>query len=178
MLRQLKQTASEAMRHYSINITASRLHPSLATGKNYLRRSVISVRGVPAGADVLPLFQGLLRHGTTLRARLRSSPRIHFDNLNTRTFSVAFENLKELAPASIQHGTGEPVVPRHPTDVQAFHRDQTVPVNQLPRDLVVLIPPVIRHCGVGAGYCLAGLCASSTSLALPAQRPLLHRRLA
>jgi hypothetical protein len=43
MLRQLKQAASKAMRHYSTNITAFRVHPTLATTQDYLSRSVISM---------------------------------------------------------------------------------------------------------------------------------------
>jgi hypothetical protein len=177
MLRQLKQAASKAMRHYSTNITAFRVHPTLATAQYHPSRSVISMRAVPARADVMPLCQRLLRYRPTLRAGLRRVRRVYFDNLDTRTFSVMREDLKEAVPASVQHSTGETVVPGHPTDVQAFHRYQPVPVNQLLGDLVMLIAPVIRHGSVSTRHGFAGHCPPAAALAPAAHGSLLNPEL-
>ena len=123
---------------------------------------------------MLPLLQDFLRHRPTLRTSLRSSTRIHFDNLDTSTLGLVFEDLKELAPASVQHGTGKPAVPGHPFDVQAFHRDHPVPVNQLLGDLVVLIASVISNCSVRSCHGFSSFRPRCTALAFAAKRPLAY----
>jgi hypothetical protein len=177
MLRQLKQTASEAMRHYSTNITASRLHPSLATAQNYPSRGVISMRGVPASANVFPLAESLLRHGPTFRTRLRCSTRIHFDHPNARTLSVVLQDRQKAGPSSIRHRTSEPAVPKHPSDVQAFHRDRAIAARQSIRNLMVLVAPGVPHFGVKPCHDLALLPPRGGPFLLPTQRTLLNPEL-
>ena len=128
-LRQLKQTASEAM-SANANIKASWLHPSQHTAsKDNLRCGMISMRGISTVAFMPSLVERLFDDQPASRTCLRGSTRIHFKNSDTGAFSLVFQNSKKLVPTSVLYRTCKPVVPQHSFDVEAFHSDCAVAIN-------------------------------------------------
>jgi hypothetical protein len=160
------------------NIKAHWLHPSQQPArKDHLRRGLISVRDVPAPAHVLALRQGFLGDIATRRAGLRSATRTDFFKPNTGAFRLVFQDCQELAPASIRHRAGELVVLDHPLDVQAFHNDPAITVNEFRRELVMLIAAGIGNFRVQARHPLFLLSAVSAPFFLTGEAALLYPQL-
>lgn len=85
------------------------------------------MQGKPAIRAVMPAFRELLRYGLITTAAVLACPgRMHFDNLGTGAFSLVLESCDEASPGNVTDRTAQPVVPHHPPDVEAFHRDKAV----------------------------------------------------
>jgi hypothetical protein len=88
---------------------------------------------VPANREV---FTNL---AAATAALLACATGIDFHNYNTSFFSFVFQYVHEAAPSGIRDCPGQPVVPEHPLDVQAFDSDQTIGKDQTTGDLKVML---------------------------------------
>jgi hypothetical protein len=92
--------------------------------------------------------QRFLDRCSTAAAFLAGACWIDSDNLDTGTFSLAFEDANEAAPGSITDRASQPVIPDHPSDVQAFHRDDSEAAHKIERYFVVVIAPLFTNAEV------------------------------
>ena len=151
MLRRLKATASLAMQT-NVHIQANRLRPSRqSAGQDIPGRVPVPVRGISADAGMPALAQRLSDGRAALGTGLRSSARVYCDDSGTGAFSLVPEDLDELVPASIEDRSRQPVVPGHPLNIQAFHRDQAIAVNQVSSGLVMQVAPGVGDLRMNSG---------------------------
>jgi len=104
-------------------------------------------------------------------ARLACPSRINHQHLTPGTFSLGAQYLLEAVPSGISNRSGQPAVPEHPLDVQAFRSDQAESTNQTNSHLVVVFLAKVGHTGMQFGHLLAGFPAVAPALLLPAQAP-------
>lgn len=102
---------------------------------------------------------------------------INSDDLNTGSFSLVLEDFKELAPASVLNATGQPVVLEHVGNVQAFHSDKPVAINQIQRGLVVMFPAAVCNSCVQLGDDSNGFLAILSTTLFPADATLFSTKL-
>lgn len=105
---------------------------------------------------------------TAATALLACSTSRDLHDRNTGTLSLVFQRRQEAAPGGVRNRTAQPVVPEHPSDVQAFHRDETVATAQFQSSLVSVISPQVRNPGVQLPKLLHGLLAVLAALLLSA----------
>ena len=70
---------------------------------------------------------------------LRRVSRIYSDNLNCGTFSLHFQDIKELRPTSIMCRLGKAERPHNAFDIQIFVNNYAVTLNQIKRSFVMEI---------------------------------------
>jgi hypothetical protein len=87
-----------------------------------------------------PLPQGFGDHHPASTAVLTRTGGIHREYLPTSFRRFVGQYPQELPPAGVQYAFG-PGTPRHTLYAQLLHRDNIVPLNQTPRELVVKIAP-------------------------------------
>jgi len=83
-------------------------------------------RQAAMGAIVLANRQVFMNRLAAAAALLGCPPGIDFHDLHAGSFGLAVQNADEAVPASIGNRSVEPVILKHPLDVKAFHRDETV----------------------------------------------------
>src|SRR5688572_19395999 len=129
MLHRLKATASLTMRT-SVCIKAKRLRPSRQSArKNISGRVLVSMRGIPTSTG-MPAVAKIFAHlRAAFRADLGCSSRVYSYNPDAGALSLAFEDLEKPAPAGVKDRPGQPMVPGHSLNVQAFHSDQAVAID-------------------------------------------------
>src|SRR6516165_1999301 len=106
---------------------------------------VTTVARVPAVGKLLPNFYA------TFSTELRGSCGIDFYNHGTGTLSLVREDHPKVIPANIGYRLGQPVVPQHPTDIEALHREQTIAINQSINNLVVILTSHIANTSMQLG---------------------------
>ena len=135
--------------------------------QNIPGRVLVSMQGQTAiRADVLTDREALADRLSATRTLLRSAPRIHFHHCDTGAFGLVSQDHEEAAPGGIHDCPAEPVVPDHPSDVQAFHRDQAVATDQVQSGLVMMIAPLVGDVGMKNADNLDGLAMIRSALLL------------
>jgi hypothetical protein len=79
------------------------------------------------------------------RAILRRVRWIHFDHCSTSFFRFEDHDLDELSPSRVTDALGQMMVPDHPLDVQIFHFDALVLIDQLSRFFEMKIASLTFH---------------------------------
>lgn len=90
----------------------------------------------------------------------------------TGTFSLVREYVDEATPAYIGNRSGQPAVPDHPLDVQAFHSDFAVARNQFIGNFVLMLASQISYPSMNASNAALGLLAIIAAVLLATNRPL------
>lgn len=67
----------------------------------------------------------------------------------------------EARPRYVANRSGKSAVPDHPSDVQAFHSNFSVAINQIIRNFVLVLAPKVGDTGMYSGY--PSLCSPSVS---------------
>jgi hypothetical protein len=94
---------------------------------------------VPAFGKSLPNFC------TTVRTELRRSCRIYFYNHGTSNFSLVREDHPKVVPANMGYRLGQPVVPQHPSGIEAFQGEQTITIDQsISHQVMMLTSQILR----------------------------------
>jgi hypothetical protein len=110
-------------------------------------------------------------HGRATAALLTGAPGIHLHKLDTGTLSLVSQDIQEAGPAGVTDCQGQPAVPQHPANVEAFGSDKAVSKDQSTGDLIMMFAPQIPHAGVDALEPLDGLAAVAAALLPPAYSP-------
>lgn len=113
--------------------------------QNIDRRIHIAIEHAPALAFMNANRQRLPNDLPAARTFLAGVLCVYQMNQTASTFSLACQDLDELAPASIRDTPRHPVVLEHPHDVQAFRSDDAVSVDQRTRNFVVHVAPRLTH---------------------------------
>ena len=111
----------------------------------------------PAFGKLLPNFC------TTVRTYLRRSCGIYFYDHGTSPFSLVPEDPPEVVPANIGYRPGQPVVPQHPSDIEALHSEPTIAVHQSISNFIVILAPQLANASMqlgNLGYGLAPIFAA------------------
>ena len=90
---------------------------------------------------------------------------IDFHNRNTSFCSFVLEDAHERAPGGIRDRPGQPAVPQHPLDVEAFDSDQAICEDQTTGDLVMMLVANILDAGMNRLQTTGGF--PSLAAALP-----------
>src|SRR5674476_1433797 len=101
-----------------------------------------------ASRAIVPTIREGLRHALPAQASLACAPRVNLYNSPTGTCSLVDEHRNEHRPSGIvnrlrQHSTGESL------HVQILNGDHAVIVDQLARQLVLEVSPLVAHVDVG-----------------------------
>lgn len=104
-------------------------------------------------------------------AQLACPSWIDHQHLAPGAFSLGAKYLLKPGPSGISNRPGQPSVPEHPLDVQAFRSDQAVATNQTNSHLVVVFLAKVGHTGVQLGHLLAGLAPIAPTLLLAGKTP-------
>jgi hypothetical protein len=99
-------------------------------------------------ATVDTLRQALPNLRVATAALLACAAAINLYPQPTSSFSLVSEGFQKASPAGIGNRAGKPVVPEHPTNVQAFHRDYPVATNQFESSFVPVIVSATCYSGV------------------------------
>ena len=123
-------------------------------------------------ANVHSLGKLLLHNPSAVTALLACVSRIDQDKSRADFKSLACDRLREQAPARIGNRPGKPMVLEHVADSQVLHRDQAKSVNDLPRFLVIEVPPLVANLPVNRPNLSCLFSSSLGLLLLPGERPL------
>lgn len=158
------------------------LRPSQKTASQDVPGCVlISVQAQAAGRAVVNTYgQRFFDRRAAVAAFLASACRVHSDDLDPGAFSLVFEDAQETAPGSVADMSSQPVVLDHPSDAQAFHRDDSVAAYEGERDFVVVVASLLANASVeapksGDGF-LSVLAPKLLSTDSPAGSPKLWKR--
>ena len=97
-------------------------------------------------------------------AQLACPAWIDHQHLAPSTFSLGAKYLLKPGPSGISNRPGQPAVPEHSLNVQAFRSDQAEATNQTNSHLVVVFLAKVGHTGVQLGHLLAGLAPVAPAL--------------
>ena len=104
-------------------------------------------------------------------ARLACPAWIDHQHLAPGAFSLGAKYLLKSGPSGISNRPGQPAVPEHSLNVQAFRSDQAEATNQTNSHLVVVFLAKVGHTGVQLGHLPAGLAPIAPTLLLAAEAP-------
>lgn len=155
-------------------VDAHRPHPGLeSTSQDIPGRVLISGQGQAASrAGVLPDRNVLANFRSASTALLTRTPRIYRNHSGTGAFSLVSQDHQEAAPCGIRNCPAEPVVPDHPLDIQALHRDQTVATNQFQSCFIMMLAPLVRDMGMKNANDFDGFTSIRSALLLATQGAL------
>jgi len=115
--------------------------------KNIPGGILVPIHHQTATAPVNTYAQVLGDERTAAGALLASVVREHSLYFTTGSFNLVREYYDEARPGHVANRLGKPVVPDHPSDVQAFHSDLAVAGNQIIRNFVpVLVAQISDTC--------------------------------
>ena len=112
-------------------------------------------------ANMHSLGKLLVNDPSAATALLACVPRIDQDEPRTSCKRLVRERLQEQAPACVGNRPGKPTVLEHVLDSQVLRRNQAKSVSDLPRFLVVEVPPLVSNLPVNDPRLKAGACHSS-----------------
>jgi len=112
-----------------------------------LRTDHIATSRQSASGAIVPAVREGLGHGRAAHARLAGTARVHLHQYSPGAFCLVRELLDKGVPSGIvnglgQHSAGEPL------HVQILNGDQAVLLNQLVRELVLEVGPLVPHVSV------------------------------
>jgi hypothetical protein len=156
-----------------IHIKFHRPCPGLeSAGQNIPGRILVSVENQAAArATEHTVFEGKGFPVSAARALLASPRRVHFHELDTGAFSLMSKRAQEAGPSGVRDRTGQPVVPQHATNVEAFHSDHSIATYKFERCLVTVFPAQVANPGMTPAEPFDSLAPVSPTALLATHRP-------
>jgi len=153
-----------------LSVDAYRLRPSPQRPCENVPRGVdVPVQDqTTVGAAVNSNREFLSDLTATPTTRLARHARVDFYDRNTGTFGLVSQRCQEASPRGIGNRPTQPMVPDHPLDVQALHRDEAVATAQIQGSLVSVVASQILNFSVKPTQVLRRLLAVLASLFLAA----------
>ena len=125
-----------------------------------------------ASRAVVPTIRKGLRHTLSAHARLAGAARVNLLQHSPGAFCLLREHLDKGPPSGVVNGLRQHSAASS-LHVQIFDGNQSVPVDQLARQLVLEVAPLVDHVSVGALQQHHGLTATVAPLVLsPRHLPL------